>query len=78
MLKIERRNGKTIRKIAKLDRAWRLAGKVEGRTENDLAMWLGRAARVSRDMGNKGRRAQVASAARLGQLSGWEGRIGAC
>ncbi len=65
-----RKNGKMIRRIAKLDRAWRLAGKAEGRTENDLAMYLGRAYRAG--LGTAARRAQVRSAARLGQRSGWE------
>jgi hypothetical protein len=66
----KRANGKLIRKIAKLDRAWRLGGKVEGRTENDLAMYLGRAARAG--MGRRSREVQSRSAARLGQRSGWE------
>jgi hypothetical protein len=65
----KRANGKLIRKIAKLDRAWRLAGKAEGRTANDLGMYLGRAYRAG--MGTTARRAQSRSAARLGQVSGW-------
>lgn len=65
-----RANGKLIRKVAKLDRAWRLAGKPEGRTENELARVLGVA--YGRGMGEKARRAQCRSAARLGQRSGWE------
>ncbi len=36
---------KLVRKVAKLDRRWRAAGRPEGRLENDLAMHLGRAAR---------------------------------
>jgi hypothetical protein len=66
----KRANGKLIRRIAKLDRAWRLAGKVEGRTENALAWRLGQAARAG--MGEKAREIQCRSAARLGQRSGWE------
>lgn len=66
----KRANGKLVRKVAKLDRAWRLAGKAEGRTENDLAMFLGRAYRAG--VGTAARRAQIRSAARLGQRSGWE------
>lgn len=65
-----RRNGKLIRRIAKLDRAWRLAGKPEGRLENKLAFELGNAAR--RGLYNKSRQVQCRSAARLGQRSGWE------
>lgn len=65
-----RTNGKLIRRIAKLDRAWRLAGKPEGRIENALAFELGNAARAG--MGRRSREAQCRSAARLGQRSGWE------
>lgn len=57
-----RAKGKLVRKVAKLDRAWRAAGKVEGRTENDLAMYLGRAYRAG--VGNAARRAQARNAAR--------------
>lgn len=66
----KRANGKLIRRIAKLDRQWRLGGKQEGRTENDLAFHLGQAAR--RGLGRKSRQIQCVSAARLGQRSGWE------
>jgi hypothetical protein len=66
-----RAKGKMIRKIAKLDRAWRTGGKVEGRTENELALHLGRAYRAG--LGPVARRTQNRSAARLGQRSGWEG-----
>jgi hypothetical protein len=66
----KRANGKLIRRIAKLDRAWRLAGKVEGRVENRLAFELGQAARAG--MGRRSREVQSRSAARLGQRSGWE------
>lgn len=69
MTDTKRANGKLLRKIAKLDRAWRLAGKVEGRTENALAWRLGQAARAG--MGAKSRKVQSRSAARLGQTSGW-------
>jgi hypothetical protein len=41
----KRQTGRAIRKIVKLDRAWRAAGRQEGRTESDLAMFLGRAYR---------------------------------
>ncbi len=66
----KRAKGKQIRKVEKLDKAWREGGKQEGRTENDLAMHLGRAARAG--LGAKSRHAQNRSAARLGQRSGWE------
>ncbi len=66
----KRAKGKLVRKVEKLDRRWRLEGKQEGRTENDLAMHLGRAARAG--LGAKSRQAQNRSAARLGQRSGWE------
>lgn len=70
MTNTKRANGKLIRKIEKLDRKWRLEGKPEGRTANDLAMFLGRAARAG--MGAKSRKVQNRSAAKLGQRSGWE------
>lgn len=69
MNKIQRRNGKLIRLIAKLDRAWRIAGQQEGPLENRLAFELGNAARAG--MYNKMRQTQRRSAARLGQQSGW-------
>jgi len=65
-----RRNGKLIRKIAKLDRRWRAEGRPEGRTANDLAMYLGRAYRTG--LGTAARRQQNRNAAALGQRSGWE------
>ncbi len=68
--KTRRANGKLIRRIAKLDRAWRLAGRPEGRLENQLAFELGNAAR--RGMYAVSRRVQCRSAARLGERSGWE------
>lgn len=70
MTNTKRAKGKLVRRIAKLDRAWRLAGKVEGRTENALAFALGQAARAG--LGRKSRQVQSRSAARLGQRSGWE------
>ena len=70
MTNTKRAKGKLVRKIAKLDRAWRLSGKAEGRTENELARMLGVAARAG--LGKKSRQAQNRSAARLGQRSGWE------
>lgn len=48
--------GKIVRKVAKLDKAWKKDGKAEGRTENDLAMHLGRAYRAG--VGSAARRAQ--------------------
>lgn len=64
MMKAERRaKGKLVRKVATLDRAWRAAGQVEGRTENDLAMHLGRAYRAG--VGTAARRTQRRNAARL-------------
>lgn len=73
MNQTKRSNGKLIRRIGKLDRAWRLGGKQEGRLENKLAFELGNACRAG--MSNRARRAQCASAARLGQRSGWESKI---
>lgn len=55
-----RANGKLIRKVAKLDKRWRVAGKVEGRTENDLAMYLGRAYRAG--LGARARKVQARNA----------------
>ena len=43
MTNAKRANGKMIRKIVKLDRAWKGNGRQQGRIENDLAMFLGRA-----------------------------------
>ena len=37
---------RAIRRIIRLDRAWVAGGRQEGRTENDLAMFLGRAYRA--------------------------------
>jgi hypothetical protein len=65
-----RRNGKLIRKIAKLDRIWRLKGQPEGRLANELAFALGKASRAG--MGRRARQVQCESAARLGERSGWE------
>lgn len=70
MNQIKRRNGKLIRLIAKLDRAWRLKGQPEGRLANRLAFELGNAARAG--MSGKARQTQNLSAARLGLRSGWE------
>jgi len=52
----KRAKGKLVRKVEKLDKAWRAGGKQEGRTENDLAMYLGRAYRAG--VGKAARRAQ--------------------
>lgn len=70
MTNTKRANGKLIRKIAKLDRRWRIDGKREGRLENALAFELGNAAR--RGLGRKSRQVQGRNATRLGQRSGWE------
>ena len=59
-----RAKGKLIRKIAKLDRAWRLGGKAEGRIENALAFQLGQAYRAG--LGAAARKVQIRNAARLG------------
>lgn len=64
-----RKNGKLVRRIAKLDRAWRLAGKAEGRTENALAFELGNAARAG--MGTRSRKVQNRNAIRLGAPMDW-------
>lgn len=65
----KRANGKLIRKIAKLDRAWRLAGKAEGKLENRLAFELGNAARAG--MGRRSRQVQNRNALRLGAPMDW-------
>lgn len=62
MTNTKRAKGKLVRKVAKLDRAWRLSGKVEGRTENALAFQLGNAYRAG--VGTAARRAQARNAAR--------------
>lgn len=66
----KRANGKLIRRVAKLDRAWRLAGRTEGQLENRLTFELGQAARAG--LGRRSRQVQNRNAARLGQRSGWE------
>ncbi len=71
MSNAKRANGKLIRKVAKLDRRWRLEGKREGRVENDLAMYLGRAASRSRAMGRRSRQVQNRNALRLGEPMPW-------
>jgi hypothetical protein len=67
----KRAKGKLVRKVEKLDKAWRAGGRQEGRTENDLAMNLGRAARAG--LGRKSRQVQNRNAATWTQRSGWEG-----
>lgn len=64
-----RAKGKLIRKIAKLDRAYRLAGKVEGKLENRLAFELGNAARAG--MGTLSRKVQNRNAVALGEPMSW-------
>lgn len=66
----KRAKGKLVRKVEKLDGAWRASGKVEGRTENKLAQTLGDAYRAG--VGGKARKVQVRNAARRGERSGWE------
>ena len=68
----KRAKGKLVRKVEKLDKAWRAGGKQEGRTENALAMHLGRAYRAG--LGDKARDIQNRNAAAVGQRSGWEKR----
>jgi hypothetical protein len=63
MISDKRSRGKLIRKIAKLDRAWRAAGKQEGKTENALAWRLGQAYRAG--MGTRARQVQARNAARV-------------
>lgn len=65
-----REASKLVRKVSKLDRRYRATGQQEGRLENDLAMWLGRAAR--KGLGRKIREVQIRNAARRGERSGWE------
>lgn len=62
MTKNERKSGRQIRKVARLDRQWRAAGKLEGRIENRLAMELGIAYRSG--LGTAARRTQRTNAAR--------------
>ena len=64
------KTSKILRKVAKLDKAWRAAGKPEGRTENELARVLGQAARAG--VGAKSRTIQSRNAAAIGTTSGWE------
>jgi hypothetical protein len=66
----KRAKGKIVRKVEKLDKTWRAKGKQEGRTENDLAMHLGQAARAG--LGAKSRKVQNRNAAARGERSGWE------
>ena len=60
MTNAKRDHGKLIRKIAKLDKAWRAAGKNEGRIENALARNLGVAHRAG--LGTKARKVQARNA----------------
>jgi hypothetical protein len=70
----KRAKGKLVRKVEKLDKAWRGQGKPEGRTANDLAMHLGRAYRAG--VGTAARQVQNRNAAARGERSGWEGTRG--
>lgn len=47
--------GRLLRKIGRLDKEWRDGGRQEGRTENQLARELGRAASRSIALGQKAR-----------------------
>jgi hypothetical protein len=67
-----RRNGRLLRKVAKLDRTWRAEGRQEGPVENELARVLGVAARAG--LGRESRRMQIRNARRRGERSGWEGQ----
>jgi len=62
--------GKLVRKVRKLDRAWRAAGRQEGKLENALAWRLGQACRMG--LGAKVRQVQIQNARRIGTVSGWE------
>lgn len=42
----KRRQGRKIRQVVRLDRAWRAEGKREGRTENALTWRMGQAYRM--------------------------------
>lgn len=42
----KRHTGRAIRRIIRLDRAWKVGGRQEGRTENALAWRLGQAYRA--------------------------------
>ena len=64
------KSAKLLRKISTQDKAWRTAGKPEGRLENALAMNLGCAYRAG--LGAKARKIQNRNAAAIGTASGWE------
>lgn len=72
MHKDARHAGRLIRKIRRIDMAWRRAGQPEGRLENRLAFELGNAARFAPGLGAKSRRVQIRNARQLGQRSSWE------
>ena len=69
-------NPTIARRIAQLDRAWRIDGQREGRLENALAWRLGQLSQYTRQGGpsgyDQGRRIQILNARLLGQSSGWE------
>ncbi len=52
----QRKTGRILRKVAKLDKAWRKGGMQEGRTENALAHTIGQAHRCG--VGDKARKVQ--------------------
>ena len=70
MTKNNRKAGKLIREITKLDKMWRAAGKPEGKIANRLAWKLGIAYRSG--LGDKARAMQNANAKAIGEKSGWE------
>ena len=55
----DRRKGRKIRQVVRLDQAWRAGGRQEGRAENELAWRMGQAYRlgVGPDMERARRRA---------------------
>jgi len=68
-------NPRIARMVARLDRAWRLDGKREGRLENALAWRMGQLSGMDGSHNpNPGEchQIQILSAALLGQTSGWE------
>lgn len=60
MTRTQRRTARLFRQTIRLDRAWKAQGCREGRTENDLAWFLGRSARAGISNG-KIDRARVAA-----------------
>ena|SRR5688572_23569738 len=68
-------NPKLARMVARLDRAWRLDGKREGRLEDRLCWRMGQLSGTDGSHNpNPGEchKIQILSARLMGQLSGWE------